>query len=83
MAIIPRPADPGWQPTAESQLAHLRLCWGLLYQIDYDKLSGEWLMRHWSAGEQHTAHDPLELRRMIRADWSEREANQRRGWTCP
>jgi len=41
-------------------------------------------MRHWSSGEQFRANDPLELRRMIRADWSEREAAKRRngGHVC-
>jgi len=81
MTLIPRPADPGWRPTPESELAHLRLCWGLLYQIGYDELSGEWVMRHWSSGEQFRADNPLELRRMIRADWNEREQGKR-GWTC-
>jgi hypothetical protein len=32
MSIV-RPADPGWKPTAEAELAHLRLCWGRWYTI--------------------------------------------------
>lgn len=34
MSIV-RPADPGWKPAAEAELAHLRLTWGRWYQVSH------------------------------------------------
>src|SRR5260370_42316590 len=49
---IVRPADPGWRPTPKAELAHLRLCWGRLYQIGYHRESGQWVARYLGSGEQ-------------------------------
>jgi hypothetical protein len=76
---ISRPADPGWRPTPEAELAHLRLCWGQLYRVSYDAASGCWQARYLGSEEQMTARSPLDLRRMIRDDWNDRQPQS--GWS--
>lgn len=47
---IVRPADPGWRPKAEAELAHLRLCWGrfhlheIVRQVMHALPSGSYLV---------------------------------------
>lgn len=75
---IVRPADPGWRPAPEAELAHLRLCWGRFYLIGFGPESGQWVARYLGSAEQMTATSPLNLRRMIRDDWNARPV--RPGW---
>src|SRR5215467_11219796 len=69
---VARPADPGWRPTPEAELAHLRLCWGRLYQIGYHAEHRQWVARFPGSGDPLIARSPLELRRVIRDDWNDR-----------
>ncbi len=61
MSIV-RPADQGWKPAPDAELAHLRLCWGRWYQVAYRADSSEWAARHWPAAEQLIAGDALTIR---------------------
>lgn len=76
---VVRPADPDWRPAPDAELAHLRLCWGRLYQIGYHADSGQWAARFLGSDEQMTATSPLDLRRMIRDDWNARQPES--GWS--
>jgi hypothetical protein len=64
------PAIPGFRPSDQRELEHLRLCWGLLYQIEHDQRSGQWSATPtFAPAATMTAASASDLRELIRADW--------------